>query len=56
MCRRPERAVLATDDPPSRSEITIYLNQLSDLLFVLACYANQAVHLEDVRWNPREQS
>src|SRR5262245_40435126 len=36
ICRRAERCVLAIDDATPRSDIIIYLNRLSDLLFVLA--------------------
>jgi cob(I)alamin adenosyltransferase len=53
ICRRAERAVLALDDAPARSEVVIYLNRLSDLLFVLSRKANQAAGVEDVPWTPR---
>jgi cob(I)alamin adenosyltransferase len=53
VCRRAERAVLGIDDAAPRSEILIYLNRLSDLLFALARRANVAGGVTDVRWNPR---
>ena len=53
VCRRAERGVLALDDSPARNEIVIYLNRLSDLLFVLARKANVAAGVEDVPWAPR---
>jgi cob(I)alamin adenosyltransferase len=53
ICRRAERAVLALDDAPARSEVVIYLNRLSDLLFVLSRKANHAAGVEDVPWTPR---
>jgi cob(I)alamin adenosyltransferase len=53
VCRRAERSVLSLDDAPARSEIVIYLNRLSDLLFVLARKANAAAGIEDVPWAPR---
>jgi cob(I)alamin adenosyltransferase len=53
ICRRAERAVLALDDAPARSEIVIYLNRLSDLLFVLARKANAVAGVEDIPWAPR---
>jgi cob(I)alamin adenosyltransferase len=53
VCRRAERAVLGLDDSPARSEIVIYLNRLSDLLFVLARRANATLGVEDVPWAPR---
>lgn len=53
VCRRAERAVLSLDDSPARGEIVIYLNRLSDLLFVLARKANATLSVEDVPWTPR---
>jgi cob(I)alamin adenosyltransferase len=53
VCRRAERAVLALDDTPARGEIVIYLNRLSDLLFVLARKANAPLGVDDVPWAPR---
>jgi cob(I)alamin adenosyltransferase len=53
VCRRAERAVLAIDDAKARSEIVIYLNRLSDLLFVLARRANAQAGVADVPWAPR---
>ncbi len=51
ICRRAERAVVRL----SRNEdigdtILIYLNRLSDLLFVLARYANARAGISEVRW------
>ncbi|MBX3229380.1 MAG: cob(I)yrinic acid a,c-diamide adenosyltransferase [Labilithrix sp.] len=54
ICRRAERAVLALDDAPARGEVVIYLNRLSDLLFVLARKANATANVEDVPWHPRK--
>jgi cob(I)alamin adenosyltransferase len=53
VCRRAERAVLALDDRPARSELIVYLNRLSDLLFVLARKANATLGVADVPWAPR---
>jgi cob(I)alamin adenosyltransferase len=53
VCRRAERAVLALDDAPVRSELVIYLNRLSDLLFALARRANVVAGVDDVPWTPR---
>ncbi len=55
ICRRAERAVLSIDDEPARTEVVIYLNRLSDLLFVLARHANLKAGVEDVPWTPRAQ-
>src|SRR5208282_4129580 len=56
VCRRAERAILALDDATPRTELVIYLNRLSDLLFVLARRANVEAKVEDVPWvpHPRE--
>ncbi len=53
VCRRAERRVVTLDqrEPGKLSpEILIYLNRLSDLLFVLARAANQAAGQLDVPW------
>lgn len=52
VCRRAERAVLAVDDATPRGELVVYLNRLSDLLFVLARRANVEAKVEDVPWVP----
>jgi cob(I)alamin adenosyltransferase len=52
VCRRAERAILALDDAPARGDLVIYLNRLSDLLFVLARRANVEAKVEDVPWKP----
>lgn len=51
--RRAERAVLALKDGPVRSEVVVYLNRLSDLLFALARRSNVAAGVADVPWKPR---
>jgi cob(I)alamin adenosyltransferase len=51
--RRAERAVLALDDAPPRSQIVVYLNRLSDLLFALARRANVEAKVDDVPWKGR---
>jgi cob(I)alamin adenosyltransferase len=53
ICRRAERGVLALDDAPARTEVVIYLNRLSDLLFALARRANVIEGVSDVPWAPR---
>lgn len=54
VCRRAERAVLGLSDPAPRREVVVYLNRLSDLLFVLARRENHRQDVADVPWNPRE--
>ncbi|HSP56003.1 MAG TPA: cob(I)yrinic acid a,c-diamide adenosyltransferase [Dehalococcoidia bacterium] len=51
VCRRAERGVvtLARDEPVNPALLT-YLNRLSDLLFVLARYANKAEGREETPW------
>lgn len=54
VCRRAERALLALDDAPPRPALVVYLNRLSDLLFVLSRHANAAAHVADVPWTPKK--
>ena len=51
VCRRAERAVLGL--PDVRAELVVYLNRLSDLLFVLARQANHRAGVADVPWQGR---
>jgi cob(I)alamin adenosyltransferase len=53
VCRRAERAVVGVEDAPPRREVVVYLNRLSDLLFVLARQANATARVADVPWKPR---
>ena len=48
--RRAERATLAIDDAPVRREVLVYLNRLSDLLFILARAANAGG--DEPLWTP----
>jgi cob(I)alamin adenosyltransferase len=51
VCRRAERrAVLLSQHAELADEVVIYLNRLSDLLFVLARASNQAAGCDDVLW------
>ena len=51
VCRRAERRTLTAGRvSPVRPEIVIYLNRLSDLLFVLARYENQVAGVADIPW------
>jgi cob(I)alamin adenosyltransferase len=51
ICRRAERVVvrLSREEPVNPAVLT-YLNRLSDLLFVLARYANKADGAEETAW------
>jgi cob(I)alamin adenosyltransferase len=54
VCRRAERRVIASGkQTPIRPEIVVYLNRLSDLLFVLARDANREASCEERPWSPR---
>jgi cob(I)alamin adenosyltransferase len=50
VCRRAERAVLAVPDVNPRA--AVYLNRLSDLLFVLARAANAEAGVDGPLWRP----
>jgi cob(I)alamin adenosyltransferase len=54
VARRAERAVLALAGPEARRDVVIYLNRLSDTLFVLSRRANAFAKVEDVPWAPRK--
>ncbi|MCZ6774876.1 MAG: cob(I)yrinic acid a,c-diamide adenosyltransferase [Ignavibacteria bacterium] len=51
VCRRAERAVVRLSRNEDIGEIvTTYLNRLSDLLFVLARYANHVANVPEIKW------
>ncbi len=51
VCRRAERsAVRLRETEPVRGEALVFLNRLSDLLFVLARAANRRAGVSDVPW------
>jgi len=52
VCRRAERRVTALHDDATRTAI-VYLNRLSDYLFVAARYANLKHGVADVPWRSR---
>lgn len=53
VCRRAERQVIAAGKTePIRGSVVVYLNRLSDLLFVLARRENHAAGVSDVPWAP----
>lgn len=56
VCRRAERTVLGLNDQePVRLEIRLFLNRLSDWLFVAARTANSLRHVNDIEWRPSEE-
>jgi cob(I)alamin adenosyltransferase len=57
VCRRAERlAVQAGTSIPINDDAVVYLNRLSDLLFVLARWANKQAGVREDTWTPEEPS
>ena len=54
VCRRGERLLvrLMRDEPDVNEHLLVYLNRLSDLLFVLARYENFRTGAEETPWRP----
>lgn len=51
ICRRAERRVVALNNTVKiNSNIIIFLNRISDLLFVLARYENKISGIKDIKW------
>jgi cob(I)alamin adenosyltransferase len=50
VCRRAERAVLSLDTEAVEPVIRVYLNRLSDLLFVMARAANHRAGAVEIEW------
>lgn len=56
VCRRAERDVLSlARTEPVRSDLVVYLNRLSDLLFALALRVNAAAGVAETPWAPRSE-
>ena len=54
VCRRAERSVLALHEhEPVEELLRVYLNRLSDYLFVLSRYMAKVLGAEEVTWVPR---
>ncbi len=54
ICRRAERSIISLlQDGGCSSNILIFINRLSDLLFALARFANKQEGIEDIPWSPR---
>lgn len=57
VCRRAERLVVqASTSTPINEDTKVYLNRLSDLLFVLARWANKQAGVREDTWTPEEES
>ena len=53
VCRRAERdALLAAEELEINPLVLVYLNRLSDLLFIAARYANAAAGAGEPLWKP----
>ena len=57
ICRRAERAISKLNvDQPTQPEILIYLNRLSDFIFVLARKLSNDLQAEEIKWIPNKPS
>lgn len=57
VCRRAERLAAAVNDiEPFEAQTLIYLNRLSDYLFVLARKLSQELQAEEIKWIPKKES
>ncbi|MBZ4394412.1 cob(I)yrinic acid a,c-diamide adenosyltransferase [Myxococcus faecalis] len=57
VCRRAERrAVPLLREGTIPKDVVIFLNRLSDLLFVMARVANHRANVQDVKWIPEKPS
>jgi cob(I)alamin adenosyltransferase len=55
VCRRSERKTVSLkQNEPISDECIIYLNRLSDLLFVMARFENMEAGAEETPWTPRK--
>ncbi|MFB6099378.1 MAG: cob(I)yrinic acid a,c-diamide adenosyltransferase, partial [Salinibacter sp.] len=53
VCRRAERRIVeASTSTPINEQAIVYLNRLSDLLFVLARWANREAGVREDTWEP----
>lgn len=50
VCRRAERAVVGLGEQAVDAEVIVYLNRLSDLLFVMARAANHRAGAPEIEW------
>ncbi|MDA9125793.1 cob(I)yrinic acid a,c-diamide adenosyltransferase [Flavobacteriaceae bacterium] len=57
ICRRAERNISKLNtEQPIQPEILIYLNRLSDFIFVLARKLSKELHAEEIKWIPNKPS
>lgn len=56
VCRRAERGVtLLSESHPVDAQLIIYLNRLSDYLFVLSRFICKELDVEEVKWIPKNK-
>jgi cob(I)alamin adenosyltransferase len=54
ICRRAERKIITVNTTDNvNAEILIYINRLSDLLFILARFENYSNSTTEIEWKPR---
>jgi len=57
VCRRAERLASALNEiEPFQSNTLIYLNRLSDYLFVLARKLSKDLHADEIKWIPKKEA
>jgi len=57
ICRRAERNISKLNaDQPTQIEILIYLNRLSDFIFVLARKLSDELNAKEIKWIPNKPS
>ena len=57
VCRRAERIASHLNDlEPFQPETLMYINRLSDYLFVLARKLSHELHAEEIKWIPQKES
>jgi cob(I)alamin adenosyltransferase len=49
-CRRAERAIVGLEQPAIEPEVLVYINRLSDLLFVMARAVNRRGAVPELEW------
>ena len=57
VCRRAERLASALNEiEPFQSNTLVYLNRLSDYLFVLARKLSKDLHADEIKWIPKKEA
>lgn len=57
ICRRAERTISKLNaNHPTQPEVLIYLNRLSDFIFVLARKLSKELNAEEIKWIPNKPS